>query len=225
MFKDKASCVSVRDASGDAGHYSLTMSNTTEEHIKSRSFELGIKGGGPVGAFTLSGSLGINWSKTNTKTLDAFRMTLDSYFLNKHVEFTDSQECRNQDNLDDHFLEEFAVLPIGNRFDPTSEASWISYESFLSEFGSHLLVHATTGARFIREVQTTDKSDKTIEQLKIKLCLEAKSAGIKVGNVTGPADIGACIGGGKNSSDYVRTNNENFHNYALGGSSESSVKT
>ena len=224
MFKDKASCVIERDASGDAGHYSLSESNTTEEHMQSRSSELGVKGGGPVNGFTLSGSLDVNWDRTSTQTLDAFYMTLDSYFLNKHVEFTDSQECRNKDNLDDHFLEEFSVLPIGDIFDPENEASWFSYDSFLKEFGSHLLVKATTGARFIREVQTTDRSEENIEALRVEVCAEAETIAATVGNGTSP-NVEVCYGQGRNSSDYARTTTSSSVNYALGGSPDSSVKT
>jgi len=216
IFKDLSNCLTRSDASGKPTHYSLITTKNEEEHSTSKMFELGIKGSGSAGAFVVSGSLDIDWSKTTMEDLDSYRSSLDVYALNESFELNDGQACRNVSNLNEHMLYEFGALPVGKLFDPHNEKSWANYASFFDEYGSHLLVQATTGARFIREGKTKNTKKETIEKFKAKLCVEVQSADQAVLK-SDMNKIEACIGGGKNSSDMIYTMNEDFHNYALGG--------
>lgn len=179
-------CASVVDQ--NSSYRSFNTYETASELIEGLNTGIDAKVDIPIKTKTIPATVHAAANHSVTTTEEFKSVVLNIEFVNQVVNFNLNSTCLFPDNIDPVFQASFEALALPEPEKAGESFTWAAYQSFLSNWGSHVQVQQKIGSRVQQWVSSKTNSTVTTTVLQAKACLDLEN------NLSGGWSAPPCAG-------------------------------
>lgn len=176
IFNDTNIGTCAAYSSGGKSNRSLVTTSDTRDLVSTVSNSINIDGSFSVKAATVKPSITATTGYDVTQHSDIKSSYLDLLVESGNVYFLNNNACRNESAVNKVFLADFRKLPI-NISNPSIPGSWVQFNSFFDNWGTHIITQLTYGSRLQQWESTLGSSNEIDRTLAIKACAQIEGTG------------------------------------------------